>query len=221
MVRNAQGDRHPTRLAPVRLHDLHCTISNDGSTSHPQRFEKWLMVPGFHALRERRTVWSPATRRRRSSATRSMTRGHAPGAGCRKSRAVGYQGLSSRFRSQIQSAAYCKRIHTGFPKAPARCATDVQVVMTRSSAVMAAAVSAKSSRCGERSTSRMPAGGLAACAAAGPFWREKKVTPLTAASGASFESWRKDRNWSHLWFGSPAHTKPTRGAEPPSRLAQA
>ena len=50
----------------------------------------------------------------------------------RKRRAVGYQGLSARFRSQRQSAVYGNRIHTGLPMAPARWATAVSMDMTRS-----------------------------------------------------------------------------------------
>ena len=81
----------------------------------------------------RSTLRSPATRRRNSRATRSITGAQAPRAGWRKSRAVGYQGVSSRCDSQIQSATYGNRIHTGLPKAPARCTTAVSLEMTKSS----------------------------------------------------------------------------------------
>ncbi len=44
--------------------------------------------------------------------------------------------------------------HTGLPSAPARCATEVSTVITRSSAAIAAAVSAKSSSSGDKIVDR-------------------------------------------------------------------
>ena len=53
----------------------------------------------------------------------------------RNSRIVGYQGLSSRPSSQRQSVTHGSGTQTGLPSAPARCATDVSTVITRSSAL--------------------------------------------------------------------------------------
>ena len=46
---------------------------------------------------------------------------------------VGYQGVSSRPSSQRQSAITGSAVNTGRASAPARCATDVSQVTTRSS----------------------------------------------------------------------------------------
>ena len=62
----------------------------------------------------------------------------------RNRRAVGYQGLSSRSRSQRQSGTKGSMIQTGFPMAPARCATAVSTEITRSRLATAPAVCAKS-----------------------------------------------------------------------------
>ncbi len=51
----------------------------------------------------------------------------------RKSRAVGYQGLSRRSRSQRKSAANGSSSNNGLPIAPARCATAVSTETTASS----------------------------------------------------------------------------------------
>ena len=73
-----------------------------------------------------------------------MTPGHSPCRCWRKSRMVGYQGLSSRSRSQRQSGAKGSITQTGLASAPARCATAVSAVITRSRLAISAAVSARS-----------------------------------------------------------------------------
>ena len=82
------------------------------------------------------------------------------GVGWRKSRIVGYQGLSSRSRNQRQSAKYSSANQTGTPKAPARCATAVSQQMTRSNDFISAAVSTnapdRTSSSEEKSTTRAP-----------------------------------------------------------------
>ena len=88
--------------------------------------------------------------------TVATTPSQSPDRGCRNSRAVGYHGLSSRSSIQRQSGTKGSNIHTGLPSAPARCATAVSTLMTRSSCVMTAAVSAKSANCLARWT--MPRG---------------------------------------------------------------
>ncbi len=72
---------------------------------------------------------------------------------CRKISMEGYHGVSLRSRSQRQSDAVGSNSQTGFPRAPARCATDVSTLTTKSSSAIAAAVSLKSSNCGPRSVS--------------------------------------------------------------------
>ena len=59
----------------------------------------------------------------------------------RNSRIVGYQGLSSRSSSQRQSGEKGNATHTGAASAPARCATAVSDVITRSRFSITAAVS--------------------------------------------------------------------------------
>jgi len=61
----------------------------------------------------------------------------APGVECalregRNSRIVGYQGLSDRSSNQRQSGEKGSSTQTGFPKAPARWATDVSTEITKS-----------------------------------------------------------------------------------------
>src|SRR5689334_23235771 len=98
---------------------------------------------------------------------------------------VGYHGVSLRSCIQRQSAGSERSVHTGLASAPARCATDVQIVMTRSSEWMIADVSARSRMREDRSISCSPGGGCAAAAEASPFCREKKRTPATEPSGAN------------------------------------
>ena len=64
---------------------------------------------------------------------------------------VGYHGFVSRSSIHRQSGMNASITQTGLAKAPARCGTAVSVDITRSSARIAAAVSAKSVSSGERS----------------------------------------------------------------------
>jgi len=75
----------------------------------------------------------------------SKTSCQFPAAFCRKSRAAGYQGLSSRSSIQRQSGTRLSATQTGRPRAPARWAIDVSQVMTRSRLCMMAAVSRNAS----------------------------------------------------------------------------
>ena len=63
----------------------------------------------------------------------------------------------------------------------------------------------------------MPAGGLAACAAAGPFWREKKVTPSTPARGASLRELVQGSELvpRMIWIAGPYQAYPRRRAAKP------
>ncbi len=65
---------------------------------------------------------------------------------------VGYQGLSSRLRSQRQSEARLSSSQTGLPIAPAKCAIDVSTVTTKSRWEIRAALSSKSRHSGMKST---------------------------------------------------------------------
>ena len=80
-----------------------------------------------------------------SAMTRATTGSQAPGHFRRKSRIVGYQGLSARSSIQRQSAAASSNVHTGTPSAPARWATIVSTEITRSSARMRRAASTTAS----------------------------------------------------------------------------
>jgi hypothetical protein len=149
----------------------------------------------------------------------ATTASHAPGARWRNSRAVGYQGLSSRSDNQRQSGRWASRIHTGLPSAPARCATDVSTVTTRSSAAMAAAMSAKSSMQPGSWRSDTTSAHSAICDSAGPFCSENSDTP-SIASGASSRS-GIDRCRFAAWPGLPDHTTPTVRRRRGSRADQA
>ena len=94
------------------------------------------------------------TLRDSASWTLSITPCQSPISVCLKSVAVGYQGLSSRPSIQRQSGENGNRIHTGLPRAPARCATDVSTEITRSRHAITAAVSVKSASRGRRSRIR-------------------------------------------------------------------
>ena len=107
-----------------------------------------------------------------SAHTRSSTPAQSPGAFCRNSRAVGYQGVLSVSCIQRQSARCGSRIHTGLPMAPARCAMQVSVVITRSSVATSAAVSARSRSRLEPSQTNTSLGRAANCSAASPFCSE-------------------------------------------------
>ncbi len=72
------------------------------------------------------------------------TLSQSPNCALPESRALGYQGLSLRWRSQRKSAANGNNKNSGFPIAPARCATAVSTEITASRQAIAAAVSAKS-----------------------------------------------------------------------------
>ena len=83
-----------------------------------------------------------------SAATSAITSLHSPSTVCRNSRALGYHGLSFRSIIHRQSGLTGSKIQTGFPSAPAKCATEVSTVTIRSRSQIAAAVSAKSPVCG-------------------------------------------------------------------------
>src|SRR5947207_1634784 len=68
----------------------------------------------------------------RAEATFASAPPQSPSVGWRKRRALAYHALSSRPRSQRQSGSHVRRIQTGFPMAPARCATEVSTLTTRS-----------------------------------------------------------------------------------------
>jgi hypothetical protein len=107
---------HPTRSHRVNM--AHARVRNGG--------------------RQRR-----ATRSRSSAARRSKTSCHWPSFCWRNRRMVGYQGLSWRSMNQRQSPWAERATHTCAPNAPARWATAVSVVMTRSRFLITAARSMK------------------------------------------------------------------------------
>jgi hypothetical protein len=90
--------------------------------------------------------WVPLGRPRehaltwRVSATLANRACHSPFCWHRNNRAVSYQWVRSPSMPQRYSAAAGRQIHTGTPSAPARCATAVSTVITRSNSIIAAAV---------------------------------------------------------------------------------
>lgn len=72
-----------------------------------------------------------------------ITAGQLDSVGWRNNFMVGYQGVVRARWSQRQSPRCGSMTQTGLPSAPARCALDVSMVMTRSSVAMIAAASAK------------------------------------------------------------------------------
>ena len=94
---------------------------------------------------------------------------------------VGYHGESSRSRNQRHSATCFSATQVGRANAPARWATEVSQVTTRSSAPIAAAVSTKPSGPASKSSpsvsTRMPAGRSASCSTPSPTCSEISLTP--------------------------------------------
>ena len=123
----------------------------------------------------------------------------------------GYQGLSLRSSNHRQQVSNRLSIHTGLPSAPARWQTAVSTLMTRSSPMISAAVSAQSFRRALTSCTG-PCGRSANCAAGNPSYRLTKEQPGTASNG--FMSTRRiERRWSiDVMSGEgrdrPAHTTP-------------
>ena len=62
----------------------------------------------------------------------ATTDAQSPACGWRNTRAVGYQGLSSRASCQRQSLSCASNTQVGRPKAAAKCATEVSTVTTHS-----------------------------------------------------------------------------------------
>jgi len=54
---------------------------------------------------------------------------------------VGYQGESVRFCIHRQSQSECSKIHVGTPKAPAKCAGMLSIVIIKSSPAIVCAAS--------------------------------------------------------------------------------
>ena len=88
---------------------------------------------------------------RSSAATSPKTLAQSPTRSCLNSRARPYQGVSVRSSIHRYSGAAERQIHTGRPKAPARCATEQFTAITRSSSMSVAAVSHQSRSSGLRS----------------------------------------------------------------------
>lgn len=107
----------------------------------------------------------------------------SPGFGCRNRTAEGYQGLSSRERNQRHSGLCRKAIHKGRPMAPAKCGTDVSLLITRSQTCMMAAVSRNVPGSASKSGPGVSTGKLtdANWPAPSPFCSEINRTPGTAA----------------------------------------
>src|SRR6185312_6368766 len=140
--------------------------------------------------------------------TRSTASPHWPASFWRNSFIVGYHGESSRSSIHRQSARLGSSSHTGVPIAPARCATAVSTLITRSRFAIKAAVSTKSANWSDQSFTIIPEGGHWACLAGSPFWMLWKRTQGTWPSGASVES-GIDLRQSFLFSGLPAQATPT------------
>ncbi len=126
----------------------------------------------------------------------------APGSGCRNWRIVGYQGAASCAGDQRQSASNRLSSQTGRPIAPARWATAVSTVMTRSRHATKAAVSAKSARSPATSVTFKRACGACMSAFASSVCSDTKLQPATSASGVSSLKGTDLRAWMILLIRS-------------------
>ena len=140
----------------------------------------------------------------------------SPGWIWRYNRIVGYQDVSSRPNLHLQSGANGNSNHTGFPSAPAQCATAVSTLITRSNCSISKAVSPKSFN--------SPVHGFTGHARRtihGVDFRThllqiEKAYPCEI-SERSIPPDGSERCRSFRWVGFPAHTRPTFSASPFSR----
>ena len=84
-----------------------------------------------------------------------------------------------------QSAQVGRSTHTGRPAAPARCATDVSTVMSRSSVSSIASVSVKSWIAGPSVCKSNSSAKASLSYSRSPFWTEYQLVPGNAKSGFS------------------------------------
>lgn len=91
-----------------------------------------------------RGIDGPAAKRCRAEAMRVMGKFHSFRFSCRNRIIVGYHEVSWRLGNQRQSGECWTSSQTGLPNAPARCATAVSTVMTKSKWAITDAVSKKS-----------------------------------------------------------------------------
>ena len=135
-----------------------------------------------------------------------------------KSRALGYQQVEAPSNPHLQWTALQSKIQTGLPMVPARRATAVSTVITRSSLATTAAKAAKSGRLAQSSAKSNTWPVSAASWFMGPIWSEMKRTPSTCARSCQCVR-AMERNRSRLFFGLPAQQMPTRKARQRSGAA--
>ena len=141
--------------------------------------------------------------------------------GCRNSRAVGYQRtVAAVAQPARKSAANGNRTNTGLPIAPARWATAVSAEMTRSSAAMAAALSAKSENVEPTCTTSSRLRRNAASSSRTSRCRLTNCMSVRSSNGAS-ASIRIERLRSLSCERSPDQTRPTSGRRCGKRCRQA
>ena len=144
---------------------------------------------------------------RSSAATRVTTDDQSCSLDCLKSRIAGYHGVESRSSIQRQSGANGRSSQQRRPRAPARCATLVSTLMTRSSSATNPAVSTSDALSGKgtiRSASAIPSRSLLAS----PCCNEYQAISGRTRSGANAASGH-ERFRSLLCFLLPAQTRPT------------
>jgi hypothetical protein len=142
---------------------------------------------------------------------------HCPARGCRNSRIVGYQGLSSRRVIHRQSAGSYISVHVGKPIAPARWATALSTDTTRSRFAITAAVSPKSVRSADRSGKPISLNTARSASGTG-ICNDTSRTPGMVANSRKPAS-AIDRRQSAELSLLPAHTRPTRTPSLPTRRA--
>ena len=166
--------RPPTRRSPG--HPRQGRASRPPEAGAPEVYGAGSNGPAPRRVRGRALAFST------SPATLSITGGHAcsgrAGSAWRKRRTLGYQGVSSRPRSQRQSPPARSSSSVGAPMLPATWTTAVSTLTTRSTEATRAAVSAQS-RSGN-GAGEMPGGGVPV-----PSCSETNATSGIAVSGAS------------------------------------
>src|ERR1700722_87069 len=122
-----------------------------------------------------------------ASATAFTGVSQSPNVGCLNSRIVGYHAHFSPSIPHRQSGACLSSTHAGPPSAPAKCAVDVSIVITKSISAISAAVSENDRICCPIEIQFIPSAGAPAPAST-PICKLTKSTFFPPPSAANFST---------------------------------
>ena len=162
-------------------------MQNENEEWHdPSREARFILPFAFFILHFSFRRWMKESRWHNAFRISWKTPCQFPRSRCRNSRIVGYQGLSLRSSSQRQSGAKGSATQTGTPSAPARWATAVSQVITRSRFIITAAVSmnAPAVQAAAQVRDRKAVADLCATARRPPLLQAEQADPGKPASGS-------------------------------------